>query len=502
MLAQPLTITSGVRAAAARTPGKIAVTEISGGRRTYAQLLDRIEAIGTCARDVWGLKRGDVAVLLAPNCLEYPEIVGGLSEQGIAVATVNYRLTPNEVSQITADSTAQFVIYHPSCAGLIKDLIGQTCIAIGPELDGALAKARSAHEPIAAEGDTFAIPYTSGTTGLPKGVMVSHRARVMTFYTMAAEYRCYASTSHFLALAPLCHGAGFAFGFAPLFFGGRVDIFPKFDPKHVLEEIAKGEADGIFMVPTHFQALFALDKAVLEACRSKHSLISIISNASALPQPMKHKIVDYFGEGLLHETYGSTEGGIVTNLRPADQLRKEKCVGPAFVDTIIKVLDDDGQEVPPNQPGELFSRGPSMFSGYLNRPDATAETIRDGWISVGDIAVRDDEGYVYIVDRKKDMIISGGINIYPREVETVFIDHPEVADVAIFGVAHEEWGETICAAVVLESGAAADKEALLEWLGDKVARYKLPRVMHFVDDLPRNATGKVLKRVLGERYGR
>lgn len=201
---------------------------------------------------------------------------------------------------------------------------------------------------------------------------------------------------------------------------------------------------------------------------------------------------------MLHETYGSTEAGIVTNLRPRDQLRKTRCVGPAFVDTDVSLRDDNGVEVEVNTPGELFSRGPAMFSGYWKRPDATAEAVTDGWVSVGDIAVRDSDGHFYIVDRKKDMIISGGINIYPREIENVLNDHHAVAECAIFGVQHEKWGEAIHCAVIAQGDITS--EALSDWLGERVSRYKLPQEIHFVDDLPRNASGKILKRVLAQTY--
>ncbi|MEM7570986.1 MAG: AMP-binding protein [Pseudomonadota bacterium] len=496
MTARPLLITSGLRASAARSPDKIAMSCDGEGTRTYAELVGRIDALRAAGEHVWGLKHGDVVALIAPNCLAYFEIVSAFSELGVAVATINYRLSAPEVAQIVSDSTAQLVFYHPSCAALAEPLEGVTLIST----DAPIPQAPPASSVIAQETDTFAIPYTSGTTGLPKGVMISHRSRAMTFYAMAAEYQCYSSASHFLAIAPFCHGAGFAFGFAPLFFGGRVDILAAFDAETVLRKIAEGACDGIFMVPTHFQALFDLSPEILEACRGKHRLRTIISNASALPQPMKETIISYFGEGLLHETYGSTEGGIVTNLRPHDQLRKQRCVGPAFVDTEISLRDGEGNEVPDDTPGELFSRGPCLFSGYWNRPDATQEAVQGDWVSVGDIAVRDSEGYIYIVDRKKDMIISGGINVYPREIENVLADHAAIKDSAVFGISDPAWGESICAALVLNDGAGTQASDITQWLEGRIARFKVPRTIHFVDALPRNANGKVLKHVLSKTY--
>ena len=299
--------------------------------------MDRIKAL---AHASWGLERGAVVGILSPNCIEYIEYISALSEMGIGIATINYRLSAAEVAQISADSGTQIIFYHEECSHLLPPAHGSH------KLSDALPEAPPCPQIALDEEDIFAIPYTSGKTGLPKGVMISHRARAMTFYGMAAEYQCFSVDSHFLAIAPLCHGAGFAFGFAPLFFGGTVELMSDFDPERVISALARKEADGVFMVPAHFRQIFNLPPDILERHRGQHRLKAIISNASALPQPLKEQIIDFFGEGLLHETYGSTEGGIVTNLRPADQLRKKNCVGTPFVDTEVSLRDAEGNEVP------------------------------------------------------------------------------------------------------------------------------------------------------------
>ena len=484
-------LTSGLRASVARTPHKLAIKSDSG-TRTYSELADRIDAIKCMARHRWKLNAGDVVALISPNCIEYFEYISALAEVGVAVATVNYRLSALEVQDIILDSGAKLIVYHQSCDALVPDgLERQRIDSPIPVADG-FVDAKISEETV------FAIPYTSGTTGKPKGVMISHRSRVMTFYGLAAEYPCFSSDCYFLAIAPLCHGAGFAFGYAPLHFGGTVEILPQFDAEQVILKLAEGKADGIFMVPAHFQAIFSLDKEILESVRETHSLKSIISNASALPQPLKKDIVELFGADLLNETYGSTEAGIVTNLKPKYQMRKLNCVGTPFVASEVSLRDESGQEVSVDTPGELFSRGPALFTGYWNNPVATAEAISDGWVSVGDIAKRDSEGHLYIVDRKKDMIISGGINVYPREIENVLIEHPCIIECAVFGIRDLKWGESIHAAIVISEEVSAEK--LAAWLRNNIAGFKLPKHYHFVDVLPRNATGKILKRTLVEEF--
>jgi long-chain acyl-CoA synthetase len=347
------------------------------------------------------------------------------------------------------------------------------------------------------ETDPFTLVYSSGTTGKPKGILISHRSRVLTFHAMAMEYGCYGPDDRFLALAPLAHGAGFAFAMSALYFGAYVEILPKFDAAQVLEKLSMEPFTGVFLVPTHFQNIFALPDAVLVRHRGRaRALRAIISNAAALPQATKEMIVAYFGEGLLHESYGSTEAGIVTNIRPADQLRTRQSVGRPFATTFVRLLDDAGREVPEGQVGELYSRSPFLFDGYWNDPEQTRACMRDGWVSAGDLARRDAEGFYYIVDRKKDMIVSGGINVFPREIEEVLHRHPDVREAAVVGVPDEQWGERLRAFIVRRSGATLTPEAVVEHCRAHLSGYKVPRDVRFIDELPRNAGGKILKRDL------
>jgi long-chain acyl-CoA synthetase len=348
------------------------------------------------------------------------------------------------------------------------------------------------------EWDDFTIPYTSGTTGRPKGVLVPHRSRILTLFGMAVEYGCYAPDDRFLAIAPMCHGAGMIFSLAPVFFGGYAEIIDKFEPEEVLARLGTQHMTGFFGVPTHFHALLAAGEAALSASRSPH-LKAVISNAAALPQAMKERLVAHFGPGLLHETYGSTEAGIVSNLRPPDQLRKLQCVGQPFPCTEVELRRPDGTVCSPDEVGELFSRSPYLFNGYWGRPQETAESFRDGWVTVGDLARRDPEGYLYIVDRLKDMVISGGVNIYPREVEEVIFQHPAVQEAAVIGVPDEKWGEVLKAFVVRRPGSELVADALLAFLEPRIARMKMPKQVEFIDQIPRNANGKILKTVLRTR---
>ena len=496
----PMTIDLGPRAAAARTPDKIAIAD---GARTlnYAGLVDRMDRAGAAALGGLGLRPGDRAALIAPNCLEYIEIVCGFAAVGVPVVTISPRLTSEEAAFICEDAGVRAVLVDPSWKEAARDtrLAGDgPVVVIGERYEDLLGTARSSGPRAApAEWDPFAMPYTSGTTGKPKGVVLSHRSRSLTCFAMAQEYGCYSPADRHLAIAPLYHGAGFAFAMAAVYLGGTCEVLRDFEPEATLRALCEHQITGTLMVPTHFNAIFALDPKARERYRPT-SLNALVSNAAPLPQASKERIVEFFGDGLLHETYGSTEAGCVTNLRPADQLRKQSCVGLPYPCTLVRLNDEDGNEVAPGEVGELFTASPFLFNGYWHRPEETGAALADGWCTVGDLARRDDEGYIYIVDRKNDMIVSGGINIYPREIEEVLHAHDAVREAAVVAAPDAHWGDAVKAFVVLNPDAGVDGSALIEHCRTRLAGYKIPKDVEFIEALPRNAAGKVLRRALRE----
>jgi len=498
-----LTLTSGIHVAARRTPKKIALKE---GERTlsYAELSARI---GDLARKLIesGMQRGDRVAVLAPNCLEYPELVGGIADAGLIAVTLNPRAHALEISEVLRDSRARLLLVHPTLEALASSasmpLIEQRVTIDDTYVSWCASAQPDTPLPTVSEFESFVLVYTSGTTGKPKGVLLPHRSRALLFYAKAMEYGCYGAADRHLGICPMSSGGGFGFSMCVLFFGGFLEILSKFDALTFVEKLAV-DFTGTFLVPSHLHAIFALAPDQLERHRGAAcALKTVICNAAALPFVLKRKAVDYRGDKVLHETYGFTEAGVVTNLRPAEQLRKIGSVGGAFPLCDVRLLDAAGSDVARGEIGELFVSSPYLFNGYWERPDESAACMHDRWISAGDLARQDSDGCYYIVDRKKDMVISGGFNIYPREIEELLLQHAAIADCAVIGVPDERWGERLCACVVFKPGAHASAEEITAFCRASLADYKVPREVKMLERLPQNANGKVLKRVLRDNYG-
>ena len=500
-----LNISAGVREFSVSTPNAVAIVD-SDRRLSYSALNERSLRVGNGLLQ-WGLKPGDRVAVILGNRLEYPELAAGIARVGMQMVPINPRLTASEVEYIVSHSESKAMILDDALAEVASPSIVSLSLKMvvsidGDQLGGAyeawLLNSPATDPGIEVnENDPFTVAYTSGTTGRPKGVMISHRSRSLTFYGTALEWGL-GPGRRTIAVAPMYHGAGFAFGYGALHVGGELWMLRAFDPEALLKMIEDSKAQSVFLVPTHAQMIRALGEETIRKYDTS-SLETLYFNAAPMPHPLKVWVSESFPHVGLHELYGSTEAGIVTNCRPSDVLRKPGSVGPPWFMTEVRVVDDDGSPVGAGGTGELFSRSPFLMNGYLKDDEATqACTTKDGFLTSGDVATVDEENFIYIVDRKKDMIISGGVNIYPREVEDVLITHPSVRDVAVVGLPSDTWGEQVSAFVVVDSQTPVDSEELDRHCRAGLASFKVPREYEFVDALPRNAAGKILKRELRE----
>ena len=464
-----------------------------------------------------GLGKGERVAVLAYNALEWVEIYAATAKSGLVMVPINFRLTSPEIRFIIEDCSASALIVEDQLVGAIEEIGHDLPIApqrrimfgSGKPLAGfhtyeALLAGASDSEPGVRidPADPWALMYTSGTTGRPKGAIRSHGASALLALITAIEFNLAARDTALLVM-PLCHANSLFFYGAFSYCGAATAIYNRksIDPEHLLATLATSGATFTSLVPTHYIMMLALSSQI----RAKHD-VDRVSRLLISSAPARHDtklaVLDMFRNSGLYEMYGSTEAGWVTILRPEDQLIKLGSVGREVVGSgPIRLLGPDGHEVADGEAGELFSRSPWAFDGYWNLPDKTADAFRGDYCTVGDLARRDADGYIHLVDRKSNMIISGGENIYPSEVETALGAHPKVRDVAIVGAPDEKWGERVHAFVILHDGATATADELADWCRDRIAPFKRPRGVTFIAEaeMPRTATGKILHRVLRQR---
>jgi acyl-CoA synthetase (AMP-forming)/AMP-acid ligase II len=460
-----------------------------------------------------GLQKGDKVALLAYNCVEWMEIYAALARAGLVAVPINFRLTSTEIEYIAQHSDAMAFIVQDELIDRVEPIKSQLKIsnkaylAFGDNIpscwthyESLISAAPTYIQPIEVlPTDVSALMYTSGTTGKPKGAIRSHEGSTMIALATALELG-FTSKDTSLLVMPMCHANSLYFANTFIHLGACivVDDRASFDPEHLLMLLSKHEITFTSMVPTHYIMMLALPEDVKKQYATQSVGRLLVSSAPANAN-LKRAIQHMFPNGQLYELYGSTEAGWVTLLRPDEQLRKLGSVGREWIGSgPIKLLDAQRQEVPDGEVGELYSCTSYAFEGYWGSPEKTAEAFADAWCSVGDMAMRDTDGFIWLMDRKSNMIISGGENIYPSEVEAVLCAHPAVQEAAVIGVPHDKWGETVLAVVVTKAGQDCSADALKQWCKERLAAFKQPRHIEFISaqDMPRTATGKIVHRRL------
>ena len=488
-----------------------AVAQIEGERYlTWRELLERRNRLAN-ALVKQGVGRGEHVVIYAPNSLEYLLASAATRAANAVPIPMNHRLVAEEVSYILehSDAVAAFVggPYVPMAEDVRRHAEHvRLWITLGPEhrawasrLDELLEQGSIESPPVdPAQGLGGSMIYTGGTTGKPKGAHRAASDAQLTLAFMQALGMMHDDHAHLVA-GPLYHSAPGSFALFAGLLGGTVVVMPKFDPEQALHLIDRHRITSTFMAPTLIKRIVDLPDSV-RARYDVSSMRSMIVAAAPCPMRVKEAALDYFGP-CLYEFYGSTELGINTILRPEDVLRKPGSCGRAAPNVEITLLDDDGRPVPTGEPGELYvRRSGAMFDAYYKNSEATRQTERDGWHSVGDVAWLDAEGFYTLCDRKRDMIISGGVNIYPAEIEDALHRHPAIEDVAVFGVPDDDWGERVHAAVQLRPGQSLTADELRTFARRHLADYKVPRAVSFPETFPRDSAGKLIKRLLRDPY--
>jgi acyl-CoA synthetase (AMP-forming)/AMP-acid ligase II len=502
-------------------PDQVAVVvDGSGGAlplaATYAELNSTVNRVANAlAADV---RPGERLVWCGPNSLQVLAVLHAARKLRTVAVPLSYRFTAEEMAYVVDNSDATCVVadadFAPELAKVadrcpkVRTWLGYTASEGAPALP---APFQSWDEVLASQPTTEPEPdggpaggaqmiYTSGTTGKPKGAMRTANDPELT-QALLEELDYFHPNGVHLTTGPLYHSGPLAFATIAGQLGHKLVLLRKFDAARWVELVAEHRVTNTFSAPTQLKRIVSLPDDVLAAA-DMSSMVTLIANAAPVPYALKEEIFAKLGTTFLYEVYGSTELGVDTVMRPEDQLRKPGSCGRPYGTVEVRIVADDGTTAPTGTPGELFVRTTMAMDGYHATDQALAADEGDGggWKSVGDVAYVDDEGFVYICDRKKDMIISGGMNIYPAEIEAALYEHPQILDAAVFGIPSEEWGESVHAVLQAKPGAELDVDEVRAFLEPKLASYKRPRSYEVRDQLPRTDSGKLLKRVLRDEH--
>ncbi len=488
--------------AAARLHAHRAMAICGDETRTYAEIEERSNRLAN-ALLAGGLAPGDRVGTWLENSIRCIELDFALAKAGLVRVSLNPKLTAREAEFILADADARAFFHDASFNTGVTEILPKIetlkiSVCVETDYERFLAKGEAQAPGIAFDQEhTYCLFYTSGTTGRPKGVMLSHRAILQVSYNLSMETGPWETGEKILLMQPMSHGAGF-FVLPYVFKGGTCVIMPQFDAAEVLRLAALHGIETIKLIPTMLQRVLRvpdLEKMKLPKLRA------VIYGASPMPNEPLRRAIEVFGPGKLIQIYGQSECPVTLTILPADEHRLDNphperltSAGRAWTGVEIRIEDEGGKAVPDGMIGEVVLRGSHMMNGYWKRPDLTAEVLREGWLRTKDMGMRDAAGMVYLLGRKDEMIISGGYNIAPREIEDVLYQHAAVQEAAVVGETDPEWGQAVVAYVALKD-PAADLGAILEH-AKKALGFKRPKRLYVVSELPKNAAGKIQKKAL------
>lgn len=476
-------------------------------RITFQELDERATAIAGWLQTN-GISKSDKVAFMLKNSIAFSEITFGAALSGGVSVPINFRLGASEVAYILNNSESKIVFIDEEYSDIfmrIKDQIQalEKIIVVGNNQEPSflhyesIFSEKSRYLPCEelSDDDPCFIMYTSGTTGKPKGAVLSHRSIFMNAMNLTYEGRSRYAESN-LITPPQFHIAGLVLTMKSVLTSGKTVILQEFNPVKILEEIEKEQINFIFLVPAMWNFLFQVPNITDYDLSSVHICAT---GAAISPVELKKRILTYFKNAILVDHFGQSETTATTCcLVGEDALQKPQSVGRPFINVEVRVVDEEMSDVPVGEIGEIVYRGPTVMKEYYNNPEATDEAFRGGWFHSGDLVKMDEEGFIYVVDRKNDMIISGGENIYPAEIEEVLYQMTEILECAVIGIPDSDWGEKVVASIVLKQDQTLSGEQIIAFCQQHLASYKKPRKVVFIDELPRNTAGKVLKYLLKE----